>query len=743
MERMPAAAGHHVHDIQIAGRARVQFGDQYHSGGLTINSKVAPLTDYTGRYAHNALAPVSTYVDRPELRGKLEEQFHNCIDSVHHKTPTVVVYGIGGVGKTQLVLDYIQRYRQDYSAVFWIEAGSPETIQRDYVQIYVLLHSIPLEGEQDAIQVQYAVPAVKRWFYGRGKKWLFIFDNADSISNQNDPLYVDLRCFLPDDPCVHVIITTRDRLATEMTELPAVEVDEMRLEEASTLFRRQARIYTTSLQQEEQITAIVQELGRLALAVTLAGSYVAATPRLRADLTRYLPEYRERRKELLAQRPSWLVHQYGESLLTTWETTFRAMEGQSPEACRFLVLLSFLNQDDIPADFPTTWINNEPPAWISAIFSKTQINQYDIEEFFRVLVRFSFIKYREDQGSYSMHNLIQAWAYDRLEKNQQRHYRYVCALLLQVVINTTENVKPVIRGRFVPHVVSSFHKISRCVESASPKDELVIDLLERSAHFLNLCGQPKDEVVFRRFILRKQQSWYGPDHSETLRSMSNLAATLRQAGKLQEALSMQRVVLKKHQQMLGEDHPNTLVSMSNLASMLKDVGELQEALFIHCVVLKKHQQILGEDHPNTLISMSNLASMLKDVGELQEALSIHCVVLEKRQQILGEDHPDTLASMNNLATTLSDVGELQEALLTKRAVLKKYQQILGEDHPDTLASMNNLATTLSDVGELQEALPMQRKAVEKMIEVLGAEHPDTILLRRNLQDMEESIEKTE
>jgi hypothetical protein len=49
---------------------------------------------------------------------------------------------------------------------------------------------------------------------------------------------------------------------------------------------------------EKEIMLIVEELGYLALAVTLAGSYVAATPRLRSDIRSYLPEYRERRKQL-------------------------------------------------------------------------------------------------------------------------------------------------------------------------------------------------------------------------------------------------------------------------------------------------------------------------------------------------------------------------------------------------------------------------------------------------------------
>src|ERR1700754_1500985 len=63
------------------------------------------------------------------------------------------------------------------------------------------------------------------------------------------------------------------------------------------------------------------ELGYLALAVTLAGSYVAVTPRLSGNIKQCLPEYRRQRKELLSLKPERLVHQYEASVLMTWETS--------------------------------------------------------------------------------------------------------------------------------------------------------------------------------------------------------------------------------------------------------------------------------------------------------------------------------------------------------------------------------------------------------------------------------------
>lgn len=478
--------------------------------------KVAPLTDFAGVYAYNALVPVSTYVDRPDLRRQLEKQLHEFVNGPQCKTRILVVHGIGGVGKTQLVLDYVQRYRQDYSAVFWLEGASPEYIQRDYIQVYMLLYNLHLEVNEGSTQVQNAISAVKRWFHGRGKRWLFVIDSADVINDPNNPAYVDLLRYLPDDPSVHVLVTTRDRSAQEITDLSVVEVQEMTSKEAATLFQKQAKILNAIPSQEEHIGAIVHELGYLALAIILAGSYVAATPRLHRDVTSYLPEYQQRQRELLAQRPSWLVHQYGESVLTTWETTFHTIEAQSPDTCHFLALLSFLNPDDIPIDFPVTSSDDQIPLWMSELFPSKYVTQYDVETFFRTLVNFSLIKHRSDQNSYTMHNLVQTWAYDRLTKNQQRNYGYACVLMLEAMTDGVQDAGPVARGRCVPHVMRAFHKISQPIQSNATIQEEVIPTLSSLVLFLDDCGRFQDAVVIARFVYEQCRLLAGEDHLNTL-----------------------------------------------------------------------------------------------------------------------------------------------------------------------------------------------------------------------------------
>ena len=88
---------------------------------------------------------------------------------------------------------------------------------------------------------------------------------------------------------------------------------EMETTESAELFRKCAKLKSLGPGVETEVLRIVEELGRLALAIAPAGSYVAATLRLRSVIRLCLPEYRERQKQLLSVKVRKLIHQYGES----------------------------------------------------------------------------------------------------------------------------------------------------------------------------------------------------------------------------------------------------------------------------------------------------------------------------------------------------------------------------------------------------------------------------------------------
>jgi hypothetical protein len=68
----------------------------------------------------------------------------------------------------------MREYREDYSTVFWVEVGQKESIERDYLQIYRLLFDPILVTRPDAVSIQDAVVAVKRWFHGQTERLLAV-----------------------------------------------------------------------------------------------------------------------------------------------------------------------------------------------------------------------------------------------------------------------------------------------------------------------------------------------------------------------------------------------------------------------------------------------------------------------------------------------------------------------------------------------------------------------------------------
>ncbi len=287
---------------------------------------------------------MASYVRRPALHRRLKEQLHDKVDGQRQDSLIVVVSGLGGVGKSQLVLNYLQENRCDYSASFWIDASRQVSIDRDFLQIYRLLIGGQATAESALPKIEDVIQVVKGWFNGRDGRWLLVFDSADAIGDEEeDDSSLDLAKYLPDSPGTHIIITTRNSSARDITTAQPIVVGKMEMAEAVDLFFKCAGLKDRS--QELEVDEIVEELGCLALAVNLAGHYTSKTPRLGRDLRNYLPEYRQRRKQLLGQKPKKLIHQYSESVLTTWEASFGAVERRSATAARLLILLAFLSYD--------------------------------------------------------------------------------------------------------------------------------------------------------------------------------------------------------------------------------------------------------------------------------------------------------------------------------------------------------------------------------------------------------------
>jgi hypothetical protein len=149
---------------------------------------------------------------------------------------TVVLHGLGGIGKTQLAVAYAKRHKTDYSAIFWLNSKDKDSLKQSFARVArrILqehpsaswLGSVNEDGNLDE-----AVDAVKRWLdHPKNMRWLMVYDNYDNpkLRGSTDPTAVDIRQFLPDADHGSIIITTRSSQVKIGHRLRVGKLEDMR-----------------------------------------------------------------------------------------------------------------------------------------------------------------------------------------------------------------------------------------------------------------------------------------------------------------------------------------------------------------------------------------------------------------------------------------------------------------------------------------------------------------------------------
>ncbi|KAK5676701.1 hypothetical protein LTR17_027732, partial [Elasticomyces elasticus] len=592
-------------------------------------------------------------------------------------------------------------------------------------------------SKQDAASlrpdIDRVVMTVKSWFEGRKGRWLLAFDNADSLDDETDPYFVDLQRYLPDALGAEMMITTRSRTATDMTELEAVEVGKLAPEEAVDMFVRCAKLSIPTEAAIKEAALVVAELDYLALAVTLAGAYVAATPRIRSNVAEYLPEYRRRRKALLSRKAKQQIHQYSESVLSTWETSCAAIARQCSVAVRLLSFFAFLDPDDI---FLELFRCETDPAMAQGELQEDDWREFlspgvSFEEVFdealEALSLYSLIQWKEEQGGYSMHKLVHAWGFDRLEAEEQGQYsRSSLAFLDQVV--QRRQLDPARKSRITPYISSSVARLQEWRKTALQVPERSLNLIWSLANFVSDTGQYHTEFDLRMLEEEERERRKEKDPVEWFRSLGGVATA---------AEAMNRRALEGYEKVLGKEHPDTLTSVSNLALVLQYQGQYEAAEAMNRRALEGREKVLGKEHPDTLTSVGNLALVLRYQGQYEAAEAMNRRALEGYEKVLGKEHPDTLTSVSNLALVLQYQGQYEAAEAMNGRALEGREKVLGKEHPDTLTSVYCLAYLLHQKADFTAALPLYERAHSGYVRRLGPSHPTTMQCHDHMSSLQD------
>ncbi|KAH8726910.1 TPR domain protein [Phaeosphaeriaceae sp. PMI808] len=644
----------------------------------------------------------------------------------------VALVGLGGIGKSQLAVEYSYRVREKSPAtwVFWVHASSRARFDEGYRKI---AERGKLPGwDQPDVDI---LKLVHSWLCDEANgHWVMIIDNADDLSVFPRPTQrrnvskggvssnaaASLLELLPQSPNGSILITSRSRdVAFRLTGSYAdiIRVQPMDQTHALALLRNKL---DGSFEQDDA-AALVEALDYMPLAIAQAAAYIGQRAP-RATVSRYLQDLRKGdrdRAKLLEMdiEDSRRDGTASNSIIATWQISFEHILSARPSATRLLSLMSLFDRQGIPESL------------LGGHYQKDNDASPDFEDDLNTLTSFSLVATDVDGHQFEMHRLVQFSTRKWLELQGELEVwreRYVRLMDDSYPVGRYENWKAC--QVLFPHAQATV--ASRPAGGSAL--EAWASVLFKAAWYADGMGNYDVAQEMGRGALEAREAALGAEHPSTLTSVSNLGSVLSRQGKYEEAEAMHRRDLEGSEKVLGRDHPDTLTSVSNLGSVLSRQGKYEEAEAMHLRALEGYEKVLGRDHPDTLTSVSNLGSVLSRQGKYEEAEAMHLRALEGSEKVLGRDHPDTLTSVSKLGSALERQGKYEEVEAMHLRALEGYEKVLGRDHPDTLTSVSNLGSVLERQGKYEEAEAMHLRALEGYEKVLGRDHPDTLTSVSNL-----------
>jgi len=651
-----------------------------------------------------ALPPVWNvpHLRNPHFTGRqdLLRRLREALTSGHHAALTQAIHGLGGVGKTQLAVEYCYRHQAGYEVVWWVRAEEPATPAADYAALAAEL-GLP---EKDAQEQERVVGAVRRWLEHNGK-WLLVLDNAP------DPESV--RTYLPRAATGHVIITSRH--ATWRGVAKPVDVPVWPVWEAMEFL-----VNRTGEDDPELAADLAEALGYLPLALEQAAAYIEEVGA--CSMAGYLDLFRKQHQELL--RKGKCSTGYEGKVATTWEMSFRQVEEESKAGAALLNLCAFLAPDDIPLS-----LFAESAEFLPAPLHTVAADRAKLNDAVAAARRYSLLQVSGE--SLSIHRLVQEVARGRLKLADEQSKWAEAAVRSVSAAFPYEADDPTTwepSGRLLPHGLASgghAEEAGAATETAWNLMNLIGLYLERRAEF----GQAK-AVLVRAVALA--EAAFGPHHPDVADGVNNLGIVLRDLGDLTGAKECFERALRMGEAAYGPDHPEVAIRVNNLGLVLQDLGDLAGARECLERALRIGEAVYGPDHPEVAIRVNNLGLVLQDLGDLVGARECLERALRIDEAAYGPDHPEVATDVNNLGRVLLDLGDLAGAKECFERALRIHEAVYGADHPRVATDVNNLGGLLRAMGDLAGAKECFERALRIDEAVYGADHPEVATDVNNL-----------
>jgi tetratricopeptide (TPR) repeat protein len=680
-----------------------QFGPHHHTvreqaGPPDLPERVRERTEVSNLALRNAL-----FIGRTEMLGGI---------AAHHGSgrPIVVLRGLGGVGKSQLALEYSHRGREqgDYVIVWWIRAQESAVIAADLAD---LAASLGLRGGDD---IDSAARAVLAHLGGRDD-WLLVFDNAEQPA--------DVISHVPNGHG-HVLVTSRQRDWSGLGAL--VDVGAFTRQESLALLR-----VRTGRDEADAAGVLADELGDLPLAVAQAAAYVDSHSLAIAD---YVALYRTASGRLLAVGLN--PGEYPRSVATTWLIHMEHFRREQPVALDLLRLCAFLAPVDIPLDLLLA-----PSAELPPTLAPLMTDVMAREEAVGALRRANIVE-RTSRDRLGVHRLVQAVTRDQLGNRGCNEWsaRTVAAVESVFPPDPEEPTSWPVAHQLSVHALSAAGRVSTALPTAVIIAAL---LLSRLATYLAargqlpLAGEIADRSVGAMTAAVEALSIGHQGIRQEIPGLADevdrhLAHILLSASSVHLAADKRAPVLRYAHQAIeivercfGPNSPLLVPALNALAISCDQADHATRGTLLHRALDLQTRHGLPDD-PQLIQTIANLAALDCERGDLDSGFDYYHQALELLD-CAGRAKTGQAADVHhNLGNIAYERGDLRSALAEYQRAFEIMKATHDPNHPSVAMTAWHMGRVLNKLGQLDAARAFLAYAVAVDTASLGPDHPQTV-----------------
>ncbi|KAI9725769.1 MAG: hypothetical protein M1828_002652 [Chrysothrix sp. TS-e1954] len=720
----------YVKERQALGREKNQFSVPFRIRGVPV---------------------VGVFVGRESTIDMIEQYL--LPENATRRLRILSLQGPGGIGKSQIALEYATRHQKQYTSVFWVSGRSEQALRLDVAKV---AERIPLKSVLDSsnkiprneADVESAVSAVLNWFSEPGNgRWLLVIDNVDQQTSKpaggkSVEHSYDIRDYFPATHQGAILITSRLTYLRQLGK--GIDVDGVGVPEGLQILLNSSG----RADDVENSTSVVFRLHGLPLALNQAGSYMSETG---TSPKKYLELYQHRAKSLLERQPQLAIYENG-SIMTTLEMSLEAARIRNPTAARLLQLWAFLDNSDISFDLlkmalhcSSSVANSNSPLPVpnggdvdrNIDFVKAQRRENLMQGWLNRLAKneiifcsaiailrdFSLIQRNEDLDSFTVHPVVHEWARQRTSAAQASdNLSAAISIIGRAVPPKHFNEAWILQRRLRPHA----EHIRSCLKNISDNLPAATSGFHGLAFLYLDLGSYAIAKRFYRRATKGFEQLLGAEDPYTVRAYHGMGLVYRNLEEYEKCRKLWKWTLETSQKTRGSHDPATIRALDDLGGLCILQGRLKEARALLLRALKAKEETLGKDHHIAIDTVRQLGIAERKLGHFEEAEKMLQKVVAVFDQVLGPNNDKTLLAVSDLGALFQDLGRLGEAEEFFLWALAGFEKVLGPNHNHTLQTKLSMGKLYITLARAESAEKLLSEAREGFAISLGAQNQFTI-----------------